>query len=101
VQKIAIIGTNGSIYGFRSLGIDIFAVENKEQASRILNEKSKDYSIIFIEENFYEQKAIAENESGKNDLLSVIPLPLKGNYAGTQFAKMNEFIKKTIGISEL
>jgi len=101
VQKIAIIGTNGSIYGFRSLGIDVFAAENKEQASKILKERSKTYSIIFIEENFYEQEAVTGKESEKNDLLSIIPLPLKGNYAGTQFAKMNEFIKKTIGISEL
>lgn len=100
MQKIAIIGTSGSIYGFKSLGIDIFPAENKEQAYKILQEKSEYYSIIFIEEGFYEQES-AGGEQGKNSLLSVIPLPLKGKYAGMQLSKMNEFIKKTIGISEL
>ena len=50
-NKIAVIGDYDSIYGFASLGLSTFPVEEEEEAVRILkNLANSGYGIIYITE---------------------------------------------------
>ena len=51
MYKIAVMGDYDSIYGFASLGLDVFPVTEKEEAGKLLHRLSEgDYGVIYITE---------------------------------------------------
>ena len=56
-SKTAFIGDFYTVLPFKPLGLDIFPVDNSEQATEQLKKliKSDDYAIILVTENFHDQ----------------------------------------------
>lgn len=53
MYKIAVLGDYDSIYGFAALGLDIFPVSTREEATDKLTKlASGEYGIIYITENW-------------------------------------------------
>ncbi len=98
MYKIAVFGERDSIYGFAALGLDIFPVESREEARRILhNIADGDYAVIYITEK---TAAMLSAEIEKYDELStpaIIPIPgITGN-TGAGMARVREAVEKAVG----
>ncbi|MEZ3435117.1 MAG: V-type ATP synthase subunit F [Lachnospiraceae bacterium] len=53
MYKIAVLGDYDSIYGFAALGLDIFPVSTREEATdKLAGLASGEYGIIYITENW-------------------------------------------------
>ena len=51
MYKIAVLGDRDSVLGFKALGLDVFFVENPEEARRELHRLAREsYAIIYITE---------------------------------------------------
>jgi V/A-type H+-transporting ATPase subunit F len=110
--KIAIIGNKDTVMGFKALGIDIFNVNNKDEAVETLftlknksqNEEGKEkdtkplYAIIFITEDFAEQITKEEYQKlSKNALPAIIPLPSSSGSSGYGIKRIGKIIEMAIG----
>lgn len=98
MNKIAVIGDKDSILGFKSLGLDVFFVDNsKETAETIIKCAQEEYAVVFITE-----QAAAEVKSTIDKYKSV-PFPaitLIPNNKGTLgigLASISENVEKAVG----
>lgn len=56
MYKMAVMGDKASIFGFASIGLNVFPVEEEKEAKKLLKRLCKnDYAVIYITE------ALAEN----------------------------------------
>ena len=70
MYKIAVLGDRDSIYGFASLGLDIYPVTDpQEGAKRLKHLCESNYAIIYITE------ALAAQLEEEVDRLKSLPLP--------------------------
>ena len=101
MYKIAVMGAPDSVIGFKALGLDTYAVENGEEAKRVLHEITKpredEYAIIYMEETM---AAEIESEIRKYDEKpspAIILIPGRNGPMGLGQAALNEAIEKAIG----
>ena len=101
MYKIAVMGAPDSVIGFKALGLDTYAVENGEDAKRVLHEITKpredEYAIIYMEETM---AAEIESEIRKYDEKpspAIILIPGRNGPMGLGQAALNEAIEKAIG----
>ena len=58
MYRVAVMGDYGSIYGFRAVGLDTFAVSEAEEAKKTLQKLvTSGYAVIYITEYMAEQIA--------------------------------------------
>ena len=98
MYKIALMGNNDSIIGFKLFGISLFPVTDKEKAKEILNKLVKEkYAIIFITEEIASQIIEQIEELQKISLVSftIIPNKLEKRNMGIELLKKN--VEKAIG----
>ena len=56
MSKIGIIGDADSVLGFKVFGLDAYACQTKEEASKTLHRIVKDeYGIIYITEKYFRE----------------------------------------------
>ena len=101
MYKIAVVGAADSVIGFKALGLDTYAVENGEEAKKLLHELTKpgedEYAIIYMEETM---AAEIESEIRKYDEKpspAIILIPGRNGPMGLGQAALNEAIQKAIG----
>lgn len=98
MYRIAVIGDRDSIYGFAALGLDIFPVENGEDASTKLKTLcTGEYAVIYITESLmgeYEKELMHYREQ---QIPAIIPIPgITGNN-GMGIAAVKQFVEKAVG----
>ena len=101
MYKIAVVGAADSVIGFKALGLDTYAVENGEDARKVLHEITKpredEYAIIYLEETM---AAEIQSEIRKYDERpgpAIILIPGRNGPMGLGQAALNEAIEKAIG----
>lgn len=98
MYKIAIIGDRDSIYGFATLGIETFPVENAESGERTLKTlAAKDYAIIYITETLMAE--ISEEVAKYNDqrLPAIIPIPGVAGCNGAALENLQKLVLQAVG----
>lgn len=98
VNKIAVIGDHDSIIGYKTLGMEVFAVTDAASATAVLNDLSKNgYVIIYITEQIASQieETIAQYRSLR--LPSVVPIPSISGKTGLGMQQVKESVKKAVG----
>jgi V/A-type H+-transporting ATPase subunit C len=96
--KAAVMGDIESIYGFASLGLEIFAVTQDEEATKMLKTlASNGYAIIYITEDL--AAGIAKEISKFDESLTPAIVPLPGAAGSCGFARenMKKLMIKAIG----
>ncbi len=98
MYKIAAMGDRDSIYGFASLGISIFPVDDSAQAVKTLRQISENgYAVIYITENLASQIS-AELDRIKDDPLpAVIPIPGISGNNGMGMSRVSRFVERAVG----
>ena len=98
MYKIAVLGDRDSIFGYSSLGLDIFPVTTDQEAIQQFKRLSTgDYGIIYVTEATYEYVRPFAEEIRSNPLPAVIPIPgVVGNTgAGMQAVRIS--VEQAVG----
>jgi len=98
MSRVAVMGDKTSVLGFKALGLDTYAlarVEEAEQVWRSLQEK--DYSIIFVTEQAY-QEIEKEIESLTALTPVVVIIPSTTGSIGLAKARMKRIVEKAVGV---
>ena len=101
MYKIAVIGAADSVIGFKALGLDTYAVENGEDAKRVLHEITKpredEYAIIYMEETMAAEIRSEIRKYDERPSPAIILIPGRNGPMGLGQAALNEAIEKAIG----
>lgn len=98
MYKIAALGDKNSIYGFASLGITIFPVEESIQAIKTLrNLAETGYGVIFITENIASQIHNEINRYNDEPLPAIIPIPGVFGNTGLGMEQVSSFVERAVG----
>ena len=98
MYKIAAMGDKDSIYGFASLGIAIFPVEDFEEGGKILKKLvDSDYGVIYITEQLASKLSVEIAHYASRPLPAIIPVPgVRGN-TGIGLQNVSKFVEKAVG----
>jgi len=98
MYKIAAIGDKNSIYGFASLGITIFPVEESIDAVKIVRRLAETgYGVIFITENIASQIQNEINRYNDEALPAIIPIPGVYGNTGLGMEQVSSFVERAVG----
>ncbi len=100
-KKIGMLGGKDSILPFKGIGIDVFYVNDLEEARLQLIKMAPDYGVIFITERVVEQLAetVALYDSEKTP--AIIPIPSSTGSVGIGMARIQHNVEKAIGMNIL
>ena len=98
MYKIAVVGDKDSIYGFASLGLDIFPCDDEQAASKTVKELYKSgYGVIYITEELFEKLSEEVEHFRDMPLPAIIPIPgVKGN-TGVGMKNVSVSVEKAVG----
>ena len=98
MYKAAAVGDRDSIYGFASVGIDIYPVESALDAGKLLRKLAESkVAVIFITEE------LASNLQNELDAYRdlpfpvVVPIPGVSGNTGMGMASLNRSIERAVG----
>jgi len=97
--KIAIIGNEDTVLGFKALGVEVFAISTQtegEKALKQIREKNQ-YAIIFITENWTPK---LEKELGKfagQALPAIISIPSSQGTTGEGLKNISKIVEQAVG----
>ncbi len=97
-KRIGVMGDYDSICGFSALGMDIFEVASKETAEDTLNNIiEKEYSVIFITENYAEQLSHILDKYRTLPLPAIIPIPSVTGKTGFGLSYVKKAVEQAVG----
>ncbi len=98
-NKIAAIGEWSTVFPLKSVGIEVFPVEDVEDVAKLLRHlaHSKEYGIIFVQETLLEQIEDVRAEFGESDLPAIILIPSVAGSTGLGLSIIRETMKKAAG----
>lgn len=101
MYKIAVIGSGDSVIGFKALGLDIFAVDNCEEARHTLREITKpaddEYAIIYIEETMAADILSDISKFKSRPSPAIILIPGRDGPIGLGQSALKEAVEKAVG----
>ena len=98
MYRIGVIGDYDSICGFSAVGMDIFPVENAEEAKKYLRQlAANEYGVVYITEPGI--AAIPEEYARYETMMTpaVIPIPSFTGEGGFAFERARNYVKQAVG----
>ena len=98
MYKIGVMGDSASVLGFKALGLDVFPVEDAEEAKKLLHRLAKeDYAILYMTEQLA-SRIPAEIGQYKDDLTpAIILIPGKEGPLGIGAANVKSAVERAVG----
>lgn len=98
MYSIAVLGDRDSIYGFASLGLDVYPVENRDEAlERLRSLDGGNYAVVYVTEWLAEELEAELSRYAEHKSLAVIPIPgVRGN-TGIGIRRVKEAVEKAVG----
>lgn len=99
-KKIAIIGNNNTILGFKTIGVNAFPVNDKEDAVAALTKikETDDYAIVFITEDWLDKLFNEVNELfGSNPLPAIVGIPSQKGSTGAGLKNLSHIVERAVG----
>lgn len=98
MPNIAIVGDKDSIYGFASIGLTIFPVdEAKEAAITIKRIADSGYAVIFITERLASQINQDLERYREMSIPAIIPIPGVSGNTGIGMKNVSKSVEKAVG----
>jgi len=98
MSRVAVMGDKTSVLGFKALGLDTYALARVEEAKQVWRSlQEKDYSIIFVTEQAY-QEIEKEIESLTALTPVVVIIPSTTGSIGLAKARMKRIVEKAVGV---
>ena len=97
MYKIAVMGDRDSIYGFASIGMDIYPETDPSHAARRLKALFESgYAIVYVTEALYAHLLKAA-DGAASSLPAVIPIPGIAGNTGLGVARVRKFVERAVG----
>lgn len=98
MYRIAVMGDRDSIYGFASLGLEVFPVEGYDEASQLIRKLADtDYEIIYITEELAARLPVELEHYSRAVSPAIITIPgIKGN-TGAGIAMVKKSVERAVG----
>lgn len=102
MSEIAMVGDRDSILGFKSLGVEIFPVNNVEECLSALKEIiKKDYKVAFVTEQIApEPKKIADLLQGRTFPV-ITMIPSNRGSTGLAMKRLQDLVRRAAGADVL
>ncbi len=98
MYKIAVLGDQDSVLGFKALGLDIFPVEGTDEARHALHKLAKEeYAIIYITEQLAAVLQADINKYKTSVTPAVILIPGKAGSLGLGAQALQSAIERAVG----
>lgn len=99
MYKIAAMGDRDSIYGFASIGIDIFPTNDDTVATikALRHLADGGYAVIFITEAVYSQIETEIERYKDRPLPAIIPIPGVYGNTGVGMKQVSRFVERAVG----
>ena len=98
MYKIGVIGDRESILGFKAVGLDVFPVDDPDEARKILKRIAKeDFAIIYITEQLYQYMMDEVDEYTDSRLPAIIPIPGKDGTLGIGMTSVKKSVERAVG----
>ena len=98
MYKIAVLGDRDSIFGFAALGLDIYPVEELQEAANTLKELAKGtYAVIYITEKLASELAKQIEAYDKEELPAIIPIPGVNSNTGIGIRNVKRMVEQAVG----
>ena len=98
MYKIGVIGDRESILGFKAVGLDVFPIDDSEEAKKTLKRIAKeDFAIIYITEQLYQYMMDEVDEYTDSRLPAIIPIPGKDGTLGIGMTSVKKSVERAVG----
>jgi len=98
MYKIAVTGDYDSIYGFASVGLDIFPIEDGTHVVRQIRHLFENgYAIIYMTEKLFLQNQKELDMMSDQPLPAIIPIPGVSGNTGIGIARVKKSVEKAVG----
>jgi V/A-type H+-transporting ATPase subunit F len=98
-HKIAAVGEEDIVLGFKALGIEIYPVDDPETTVTVVKKlmDSSDYGIIFVSESLATKVEAIVAESGPRPLPSLVYIPGTKGSQGFAMQRIRKIIERAVG----
>ncbi|MBQ1545724.1 MAG: V-type ATP synthase subunit F [Clostridia bacterium] len=98
MYKVAVIGDKDSIYGFASIGLEIFPTDNADDASVTLRKiADRGYGVVYITEQLAAQMQTELDRYRELPLPAIIPIPGVSGNTGLGMSNVSKFVEQAVG----
>ena len=96
--RIAVLGDQDSVLGFKALGLDVFPAEDVDEAKTVLHELARgSYAVVYLTEQ-YAAEMKAEIDRYKDELTpAIILIPGKDGSLGIGQAAVKSAVERAVG----
>ena len=98
MYKIAVMGDRDSVLGFRALGLEVFPVEDSQEARRQLHRLAREqYAVIYITEQLSLELS-REIDRYKDDVTpAIILIPGRQGSRGLGLSALQSAVERAVG----
>ena len=98
MYKIGVIGDRESILGFKAVGLDVFPIDDPDEARKTLKRIAKeDFAIIYVTEQLYQYLMDEVDEYTDSRLPAIIPIPGKDGTLGIGMTSVKKSVERAVG----
>lgn len=98
MYKVAVIGDRESIYGFASLGLSVFPIDDKTLAPALVEKLVADkYGVIYITENMADAVSEQIEKYREKNLPAIILIPGISGNTGDGIRDVHKSVEKAVG----
>ena len=98
MYKIAVMGDRDSIYGYATVGLDIYPVEDAAHIVRhVKNLHEQGYAIIYMTEKLFASAGVELDVFNEQALPAIIPIPGVSGNTGLGIARVRKSVEKAVG----
>ncbi len=96
--KIGVIGDRETVLGFSALGLDIFPVDDADDAARVIvSPKALEYAVLYITEELAMGCTDAIDRHRATRTPAIILIPGKKGSMGIAMANVGKRVEKAVG----
>ncbi|MBQ6420777.1 MAG: V-type ATP synthase subunit F [Clostridia bacterium] len=97
MYKLGVMGDRDSIYGFSSVGADIFPVEDPAEGARLLRQIADEYAVLFITEKLAAAMDAELSKYRARTVPAIIPIPGVSGNTGIGMKNVSRSVEQAVG----
>ena len=97
MYKIGVMGDRDSIYGFKSVGLSVFPVDDAQTGAKLLRSIADEYAVIFITEKLAAQMESEIMKYRDRTVPAIIPTPGVTGNTGVGMKNVSLSVEQAVG----
>lgn len=97
MYKISVMGDRDSIYGFSSVGLDIFPVDDPVSGAKLLKNIADEYAVLFVTEKLAGEMDNEIKKYRERTVPAIIPIPGISGNTGLGMKNVSRSVEQAVG----